>query len=266
MLERIDTIATTLRERFGPPPDVAVVLGSGLGAFATTLEERADAAYGDVGLPSSGVVGHAGRLVVGRVGDRRAAVLAGRIHAYEGHELATVVLPVRVMARWGVRGVILTSAVGAVDATLRPGTVVVVHDHLNFLGGNPLRGPNLDALGPRFPDLGSLYTPARRRLASEAAGEPLPEGVYAAMPGPSYETPAEIRMLERLGARVVGMSTVPEAIAAGHAGMDVLALSVVSNLAAGLSPTPLSHAEVTEAMDAAAPRIVRLLGELVRRW
>lgn len=266
VMQRIQASADALQARFGPAPKVAVVLGSGLGAFADRLTDPKIAPYPELGLPMSGVPGHAGKLHVGRVGPQRVAVLAGRLHAYEGHDLATVVLPVRALARWGVKGVILTSAVGSIDPTLRTGQVVVIEDHLNFLGGNPLRGANLDELGPRFPDLTHLYTPRCRELAHTAAGRKLPEGVYAAMPGPSYETPAEIRMLERLGARVVGMSTVPEAIAAGHAGMEVLALSVVANAAAGLSESALTHQEVTEAMSAAAPRFVNLLRHIVETW
>lgn len=262
----IETSAAALRERLGPPPEVAVVLGSGLGAFADEVEDAVAADFGAVGFPVARVAGHAGRVVAGRVGERRVAVIGGRVHFYEGHDMATVVLPVRALARWGVRGLVLTSAVGSIDPGLGPGTPVLLADHLNFLGQSPLRGPHDPTLGPRFPDLTHLYSPRARALAQRAAGRPLVEGVYAAMPGPSYETPAEIRMLRTLGATVVGMSTVPEAIAAHAAGMEVLAISIVANLAAGLSPEPLTHAEVTAAMNAAAPEIIGLLRGVVSRW
>lgn len=266
MMERIDAVADRLRARFGAPPDVAVVLGSGLGAFATALDDRDRAPYPEVGLPNSGVAGHAGELGVGRVAGRRVACFSGRLHLYEGHDTATVVLGMRALARWGCKGVVLTSAVGAIDPTLRTGDIVLVTDHLNFLGANPLRGPNLDALGPRFPDLARLYSARMRAKAREVSPEPLREGVYAAMPGPSYETPAEIRMLGILGAHVVGMSTVPEAIAAHHAGVEVLAISVVANAAAGLTSEALEHADVTAAMNAAGARVVDLLRRVVAAW
>jgi purine-nucleoside phosphorylase len=266
MLARIDAVASRLRERFGDPPAVAVVLGSGLGAFAEHLTERTAVRYPDLGLPQSGVAGHAGELVVGRAGDRRVAAFSGRLHLYEGHPVEDVVLGVRAIARWGVGGLILTSAVGGIEASLRPGQIVVIRDHINLLGVNPLRGPNLAELGPRFPDLSRLYTPRLRALAHAVNGEPLREGVYGAMPGPSYETPAEIRMLGRLGADVVGMSMVPEAIAAGHAGMEVLGISVVSNAAAGLADEVLAHADVTAAMNAAGARVSAFLEGVVARW
>lgn len=266
MMERIDAVAERLRARFGPPPELGVVLGSGLGAFATSLRDRDVAKYPEVGLPASGVVGHAGELVVGDAAGRRVACFAGRLHLYEGHDPATVVLGIRALARWGAKGIILTSAVGGIDPSFRTGDIVLVTDHLNFLGASPLKGPNLDALGPRFPDLARLYSARMRARAAEVSPEPLREGVYAAMPGPSYETPAEIRMLGLLGAHVVGMSTVPEAVAAGHAGMEVLAISVVSNPAAGLSVERLEHEDVTKAMHAAGNRVVDLLHRIVAAW
>jgi purine-nucleoside phosphorylase len=245
---------------------VAIVLGSGLGDVTQRVSEAVSVDVTAVGLPPSSVGGHAGRVTCGRIGRRRALVFQGRSHLYEGHDLDTVVLAVRAAARWGVRGLLLTSAVGGVDPALGPGSVMIVSDHINLSGGNPLRGPNLDALGIRFPDLTHLYSPRLRALAQASSPEPLPEGVYAAMPGPSYETPAEIRMLRALGANVVGMSLVHEAIAARHAGMEVLAFSVVSNPAAGLSASELTHAEVTEACRAAAGRLGALLVRVVNEW
>ena len=255
-----------MRAEFGEPPDVAVVLGSGLGGFAARLEGAEAVAYPALGLPPAGVTGHAGTLSVGRIGRRRVAVFAGRWHWYEGLDMASIVLGVRSLARWGGRGIVLTSAVGGIAPALGTGEVLVVRDHLNLLGASPLRGPNLAALGPRFPDLSTVYTPRCRAIAHVAAGRPLPEGVYAAMPGPSYETPAEVRMLRGMGADVVGMSLVPEAIAASHAGLEVLALAVVANPAAGLAPEILTHADVTAAMAAAADQLGTLLEGVIARW
>ncbi len=265
-LARIDSAAARLRETFGDPVDVVIVLGSGLGDVAQRVSEARVVEATAVGLPGSGVGGHAGRLVYGILGGRRVLLLQGRVHVYEGHELDTVVLAVRACARWGVKGLVLTSAVGGVDPALGPGSVMLVADHINLSGANPLKGPNLDEIGIRFPDLTHLYSPRLRGIAQAASSTPLPEGVYAAMLGPSYETPAEIRMLARLGANVVGMSLVHEAIAARHAGMEVLAFSVVSNAAAGLGTTELTHVEVTEACRQAAGRLGALLARVVEKW
>ncbi|MFZ5476274.1 MAG: purine-nucleoside phosphorylase [Myxococcota bacterium] len=267
MLETIDAVVARMRDRFGdPPPEIAVVLGSGLGYFAQTLADRVAVPYPEVGHPAWGVPGHAGELVVGTVAGRRVAVLSGRLHLYEGHDPATVVLGVRALARWGATGLVLTTAVGGVAPELRPGEVMLVTDHVNLSGANPLRGPNIDALGPRFPDLQQLYAARLRDLAREVTGEPLREGVYVAMPGPSYETPAEIRMIARLGGDVVGMSLVHEAIAASHAGMEVLGVAVVSNPAAGLAQAILAHADVTAVMQAAGEGVAQLLRGVIARW
>lgn len=265
-MQKIDEVAARMRARFGDAPTVGVVLGSGLGGFAATLTDREAVPYPELGLPHSGVPGHAGELVVGRVGQTRVAVFSGRLHLYEGHDPATVVLPLRALARWGAKGLILTSAVGGIDPTLRTGEIVLVSDHINLLAINPLRGANLDDLGPRFPDLSKLYSPRMRSVAHGVSPEPLREGVYGAMPGPSYETPAEIRMLGILGASVVGMSMVPEAIASSHAGLEVLGISVVANAAAGLTDEKLVHSDVTAAMHAAGARVAHLLRLIVERW
>lgn len=268
-LRSIDAAADKLRAAFGDPPEIAVVLGSGLGAFATRLQNKKAVPTGALGLPTPKVAGHRGEVLVGTAG-RRVACLAGRVHLYEGYDAATAVMYVRALRRWGVRGLVLTSAVGGLRPEWATGQIVMVSDHLNFLGANPLKGPNIDALGPRFPDLSTAYTPRLRELAKAVATErglqPPVEGVYAAMPGPSYETPAEIRMLQRLGADVVGMSMVPEAIAAAHCGFELLALAVVANPAAGLTPDRLTHADVTVAMYAAAENVVALLTGVIEGW
>jgi purine-nucleoside phosphorylase len=269
LYERAGEATGAIRVALGEVPRIAVVLGSGLGAIADGLGEPAALAYGQIPhFPAPTVAGHAGRLVVGTLGARRVAVLQGRFHFYEGYDLETVTFPIRVLQALGVRTLVLTAAAGGVRVNRHPGDLVGLTDHLNLIGGNPLRGPNDDRLGPRFPDLSAVYSARLRGWAVEEAhrlGFVLYEGVYAALPGPSYETPAEVRMLRTLGADVVGMSTVPEAIVARHAGMEVLGLVVVTNRAAGLAPTPLSHAEVLEAGRAAAGRLGALIERMVER-
>lgn len=256
MFRPYDDVAAALNARFGPEPEVGIVLGSGLGALASMLPDSAP--YSEVGLPSPGVSGHGGRVHVGLLGGKRVAIFAGRLHLYEGHTPDVAALQVRALKRWGAGMVILTSAVGGCHADQAPGTIGVVSDHLNLQGMNPLRGPNDDALGTRFPDLSDLYT-ARLRTLARKVDPSLKDMVYAAMPGPNYETPAEIRMLQRLGADIVGMSLVSESIAAGHCGLSVLALSVIANPAAGLHDGTLTHADVTAVMGAASGRLSDLI-------
>jgi purine-nucleoside phosphorylase len=250
-------------------PDVGVVLGSGLGAFADAVEDARSIDTGELpGYPRSRVEGHAGRLVDGALHGRRVLVFAGRVHYYEGFSLAEVAFPVRVLAALGGRTLILTCAAGGIAERLVPGSLMALSDHLNLMGDSPLRGPNDDAVGPRFPDMSEVYDAGLRGLLHDAARElgiTLEEGVYAAFPGPQYETPAEIRMARALGADAVGMSTVPEAIAARHAGVRVAALALITNRAAGLGAGMLSHEEVLEAGRRSAVSVVALLGEAVRR-
>lgn len=250
-LARLKAAAAFVRRRTRRAPSIAVVLGSGLGD-AVNPPDAIDVPYTKIpNFPRTGVHGHAGVLSIGR----RVAVLKGRVHYYEGHELDRVVFPVRLLGMLGVRTVVLTNAAGAVNRALRPGQLVLIRDHLNLMGVNPLRGPNLDALGPRFPDTSTLWHLPR--------GLGLRSGVYAAVAGPSYETPAEIRMLRRLGADLIGMSTVPEAIAARHMGLRVVGISLVTNMAAGILKQPLSHDEVIETGKQALSRMKRVLGRLV---
>ncbi|MCX7750707.1 MAG: purine-nucleoside phosphorylase [Candidatus Bipolaricaulota bacterium] len=249
-------------------PEVAVVLGSGLSGVFPLTRERALPFAAIPGFPTPTVPGHSGEVAVGEVGGREVLVQRGRIHLYEGHSLADVVLPVRAYARLGVRVLVLTNASGGIAHGLEAGDLVLLSDHINLLGDNPLRGPNLDPLGPRFPDMTEVYDRGLRRIAHQVAEElglRLKEGVYLATLGPSYETPAEIRAFRALGADLVGMSTVPEAIAARHAGMRVLGISCVTNLAAGVSPAPLSHDEVIETSRRRAGDLGRLLSALVPR-
>ncbi len=246
---------------------MGVVLGSGLGGFADAVSEPVEIPYGEIpGWPSSTAVGHAGTLVLGRFGDVHVAVMKGRAHLYEGLPPATVVFGVRVLGRLGVRSLVLTNACGAIDPSVEPGRLVAISDHLNLQGTSPLVGPNDESLGPRFPDMTDAYDPAYRRLAREAAtrvGLALGEGVYAAWLGPAFETPAEIRMMRALGADLVGMSTVPEVLAARHMGIRCLALSCVTNAAAGVRPEPIDHERVLEVGAAAAGDLVALLREVV---
>ncbi len=241
-------------------PGVGVILGSGLGAFAGTVAGDTVPFSSIRGLPKPTVFGHAGLFKVGK----RVAVMAGRIHYYEGHSMDDVVLPVFLLARLGVRTLIVTNAAGGVNRSFSPGELVLIKDHVNLQGVNPLRGPNPD-LGPRFPDMSSVYTPELRALARSASAVPLQEGVYAAFAGPSYETPAEIRMLSAIGVDLVGMSTVPEVIAAGYLGLRVLGISCVTNMAAGIMDQPLDHAEVIRAGKEAEPRFAALLAGTIER-
>ena len=245
---KVRATAAWLKERYGNPPDVAIVLGSGLGEFTRALNDAVACAYADVpNWPASAVVGHAGQLVVGTIRGKRVAALSGRAHFYEGHDLRTVTFGVRALATFGVRTIILTNAAGGINLTFKPGTLMLMDDHINLLGSNPLVGPNDERFGPRFPDMTEVYSNRLRTIAVEAAsslGQPLARGIYVALHGPSYETPAEIRFLRAIGADAVGMSTVPEAIVARHMGVEVLGISCISNAAAGVLPQPLNHDEV----------------------
>ncbi|HEV2200803.1 MAG TPA: purine-nucleoside phosphorylase [Bryobacteraceae bacterium] len=248
---------------------VGIVLGSGLGAFADTVENRFETLYAEIGgWPASTAVGHAGKLVTGAVGSADVIVLAGRAHLYEGYSAAQVVFGIRELARRGVKSVILTNAAGGIDLSYRPGDLVLIADHINLTGANPLVGLNDETLGPRFPDMTGIYSAEYREIAHQAAascGLTLKEGVYAGLLGPSYETPAEIRYLRTIGADLVGMSTTLEAIAAAHAGMRVLGISCVTNLAAGILPQKLSHDEVLAVGERVQDTIVKLLNAIVPR-
>jgi purine-nucleoside phosphorylase len=239
-----------IKERVREVPSVAIVLGSGLGDFANGLGGAVSMRYDDIPhWPSSRVIGHEGRLVVGELRGRTVAALSGRCHVYEGHDLKTVTFATRALGGLGVKTLILTNAAGGVNTGFARGALMVIDDHINLIGDNPLVGENDDRFGPRFPDMTTVYSARLRRIADEAAAEiglMLPHGIYVALLGPSYETPAEIRYLRTIGADAVGMSTVPEAIVARHMGMEVLGISCITNMAAGVLPTPLDHREVME--------------------
>jgi len=240
--------AEFLRGRVRDLPSVAIVLGSGLGDFADSLRESVTIPYGEIPhWPASAVVGHAGKLVVGAIGGKRVAALSGRAHFYEGHPMSVATFATRVMGLLGVRTLVLTNAAGGINLNFKPGTLMVIDDHINLMGTNPLVGGNDDRFGPRFPDMTEAYSKRLRQVADEAARArqvAVAHGVYVAVHGPSYETPAEIRYLRTIGADAVGMSTVPETIVANHMGMEVLGISCITNPAAGVLPQPLVHDEV----------------------
>jgi purine-nucleoside phosphorylase len=267
MSDALSDAIEAIEARTALGPRVGVVLGSGLGAFADAVQDAVEIPYGDIpGWPASTAVGHAGTLVLGSFGGVPIAVMKGRAHLYEGVPPARVVFGVRVLGRLGVESLVLTNACGAIDPARVPGTLVAISDHLNLQGTSPLVGPNDESLGPRFPDMTDAYDPRYRALAHAAAerlGIPLGEGVYAAWLGPAFETPAEIRMMRALGADLVGMSTVPEVLAARHMGIRCLALSCVTNAAAGVLPEPIDHERVLEVGARASGDLVALLREVI---
>ena len=245
-----DAAAKHILARTALRPTIGLVLGSGLGAFADSLTDAARVPYAEIpSFPQSTAIGHAGRLVIGNAGQVAVAAMQGRVHLYEGYSAREVTFPIRVFARMGVRAVIITNAAGGINLGYSQGALVLIRDHINLQGTNPLVGPNDDRFGVRFPDMTQAYSRAYREIAREEAAKlsiMLHEGVYAALLGPSYETPAEIEYLRRIGADLVGMSTAAEVIAASHMGLNVLAISCVTNMAAGILDQPLSHAGVIE--------------------
>lgn len=265
----VERAAGVLRDRVGQVPRVAIVLGSGLGDFAERLRDPQVVPYGELpDWPEPTVAGHAGRLVAGTVAGVQVIALAGRVHGYEGRAPHEVTFAVRVLARAGVRTLVLTNASGGINPSLGRGTLMVLDDHINLTGSNPLVGPNDTRFGPRFPDMSEVYSRRLRTIADEASrasGVPVAHGVYVAVSGPSYETPAEIRAFRTLGADAVGMSTVPEAIVARHMGLEVLAISCIANPAAGLEDVTLSEQDVIDTAAGVAGAFGRLLEAIVAR-
>jgi purine-nucleoside phosphorylase len=245
-----DSAAQLVLSRTTLRPKIGLVLGSGLGGFADSLSDATRVPYAEIpSFPQSTAIGHAGRMVIGRAGDVPVAAMQGRVHLYEGYSPQEVTFPIRVFGRMGIRAVILTNAAGGINLSYKQGALVVIRDHINLQGVNPLVGANDDRFGVRFPDMTRAYCREYRQIAREEAAKlniPQHEGIYAGLLGPSYETPAEIEYLRRVGADLVGMSTVAEVIAARHMEMKVLAISCVTNMAAGILDQPLSHAEVME--------------------
>jgi len=264
---RVQTAAAFVRERIPAAPGIAIVLGSGLGDFASQAADPVALPYESLpGWPRATVIGHAGKLVVGTIRGRTVAVLSGRAHFYEGHPMANVVFATRVMGALGVKTLVLTNAAGGINTSFSRGVLMAIDDHVNLVGTNPLIGPNDERFGPRFPDMTEVYSKRLRAVADRAAernGLPLAHGIYVGLHGPSYETPAEIRFLRAIGADAVGMSTVAEAIAARHMGMEVLGISCITNMAAGVLPQPLNHDEVMETAQRVRGAFIALLEEIV---
>jgi purine-nucleoside phosphorylase len=267
--DQVAAAAECIRKKSPDIPTIAIVLGSGLGEFASSLTSPVSLTYEEIpNWPASHVMGHEGRLVIGEVAGRRIAALSGRAHFYEGHDLRTVAFATRVLGVLGVRVLILTNAAGGVNTGFAQGALMVIDDHINLIGGNPLVGPNDDRWGPRFPDMTEVYSSRLRRVADESAaslGFALSHGVYAACHGPSYETPAEVRYLRTIGADAVGMSTVPEALVARQMGLEVLGISCITNMAAGVLPEPLDHGEMLEAARGVRGRFISLLHNIIGR-
>ena len=267
LFNRAEAAARFLQRKTKLRPKIALVLGSGLGAFADEFAGATRIPYAKIPhFPRSTAVGHAGQLVIGKVDGVEVAGMQGRVHLYEGYSPQEVAFPIRVFARLGVKAVILTNAAGGIKKEFTQGRLVVISDHINLQGANPLSGPNTDKFGPRFPDMTNAYDKKFRELALAAGrrlGIDLGEGVYAALAGPSYETPAEIRYLRSIGADLVGMSTVPEVIAARHAGIRALGVSCVTNAAAGILDQPLDHNEVLETAERVKSQFIGLLRAVI---
>ena len=265
-ISRINAAAEYILSRTDLRPTIGLVLGSGLGDFADTLEEAVRIAYRDIPhFPISTAPGHAGNLVIGRRCGQVVAALQGRFHYYEGHSMQTLTMPIRVMAKLGVKSLVLTNAAGGANPAYAPGTLMLISDHINYSFDNPLIGANLEEFGPRFPDVSDLYSRELRAVVKEkaaAAGIHLEEGVYMMFTGPNYETPAEVRMAQILGADAVGMSTAPEALVGGHCGMGILGISCITNHAAGVTDAKLDHSEVVEVANRVHDTFQKLL-ELV---
>jgi purine-nucleoside phosphorylase len=265
LYERAEHATRVIRSRISVEPRIALVLGSGLGGFADDFEEAVAIPYEDIpGFVRSTAQGHAGRLVVGKIDSVPVLAMQGRVHYYEGYSLEEVTFPVRTFGLLGVKTLVLTNAAGGIDVQLTQGVLMVISDHVNLMGVNPLRGPNDERFGPRFPDMSAVYSPELQELVvdeAKAIGAEVRRGVYGGLSGPSYETPAEIHLLRALGADAVGMSTVPEAIVARHMGLEVLGISCITNMAAGISDEPINHEEVMATGD----RVRETFAELLRR-
>jgi purine-nucleoside phosphorylase len=265
LYERAEHATRVIRSRVSVEPRIALVLGSGLGSFADDFEESVAIPYEEIpGFVRSTAQGHAGRLVIGKIEGVPVLAMQGRVHYYEGYSLEEVTFPVRTFGLLGVKTLVLTNAAGGINVQLTQGALMVISDHVNLMGVNPLRGPNDERFGPRFPDMSAVYSPELQELVideAKAIGVEVRRGIYGALSGPSYETPAEIHLLRNLGADAVGMSTVPEAIVARHMGLEVLGISCITNMAAGISDDPINHEEVMATGD----RVRETFSDLLRR-
>lgn len=268
--EKLQKCLKSIREKTDFEPKVAVVLGSGLGDYADDIKVVEEVSYGEIeGFPVSTVPGHAGKFIFGYIGNIPVVCMKGRVHFYEGYPIADVVLPTRLMYLMGARILFLTNASGGINTSFKAGDLMLITDHISCFAPNPLVGANLEEMGTRFPDMSEVYDRELQQLLKESAKEsevPLQEGVYVQLTGPSFEAPAEIRMLRALGADAVGMSTVVEAIAANHCGMRICGISCICNLAAGMTENPLTHAEVQEAADMTAPLFKKLMTAAITKF
>ena len=269
MYSKIDEAVASIRAQCPQQPLLGLILGSGLGAYADSFQDRTVIPFDGIPhFPSSTVEGHPGNLIVGNAEGVPAVALQGRVHLYEGYPIAQVAFPARVLGCLGIRRLLVTSAAGGINLDFRPGDLMLITDHINLMGVNPLVGSNLEKLGPRFPDMSEAYDSGLRRIALAAAREmgiELRQGIYAGLCGPSFETPAEIRMLRAIGADAVGMSTVPEVLVAGHMGIPVLGISCITNMAAGILPQKLTHQEVIDTTGRVKQRFASLLQKVIPR-
>ena len=262
--------ADTIRSRIGGKPKIAIILGSGLGSLVDVLEEPIEIEYGDIpGFPETTVKGHSGRLVYGKLGGKQVLVMKGRFHFYEGYDISQVVFHIRVFKLLGISDLLVTNAAGGINTEFKPGDLMMINDHISFFAPSPLRGVNMEEFGPRFPDMSNAYDSGLIAIAEEAAKKlyiSLKGGIYAFLQGPMFETPAEIRALRMLGADAVGMSTVPEVIMAHHSGMNVMGISCITNMAAGVNENKLNHEEVIETGNRVGKSFAALVTEIVSRW
>lgn len=268
-LENINETSEYIKSKIGTVPTLGLMLGSGLGDIAEEIENPVNLSYKDIpNFPISTVKGHKGIMVIGTLCGKKVLCMQGRFHFYEGNSMQKIAYPIRVMKKLGIEKLILTNAAGGVNENFKPADLMLITDHINFMGNNPLIGENIDEIGPRFPDMSECYDKKLRDIALKSAEDKkidLKQGVYMALTGPSYETPAEIRMARVMGADAVGMSTVPEAIAANHCGIKVLGLSCITNMAAGINKTPLSHIEVIETTKKAKTNFETLVKDIINK-
>lgn len=269
MIHKINEAVNYIEGQIDIKPEIALILGSGLGVLAEEIEDSTVIKYEDIpNFPVSTVEGHAGQFVVGRLENKKVMAMQGRFHYYEGYSMQEIALPIRVMYKLGIENLLVTNAAGGINRNFDPGNFMIIQDHINLMGDNPLKGENFEEFGPRFPDMSEIYNEELRDLAEKVAVEnkiQIVKGIYAGLEGPSYETPAEIRYLRGAGADAVGMSTVPETITANHMGMNILGISCITNMAAGVLPKPLDHKEVIEIADRVKPKFSTLVKGILRQ-
>src|SRR6056297_81705 len=269
MIESINQAVEFIDAKMKFKPDIALILGSGLGVLAEEISDKKVLKYEDIpNFPVSTVEGHAGQFVFGNLEGKKVVAMQGRFHFYEGYSMQEIALPIRVMYKMGARKLIVTNAAGGINRNFKPGNFMIIQDHINLMGDNPLKGENIKEFGPRFPDMSEVYNKSLRELAEKVAVENkinTVKGVYCGLSGPSYETPAEIRYIRNSGGDAVGMSTVPETITANHMGMDILGISCITNMAAGVLPKPLDHKEVMEIAEKVKPKFSKLIRGILKK-